>query len=212
MAHPFQSTGANASIITNSIAPLEPKARVEWIKAKKQPAARFALASKKAGCLPDMDDKLSIERMANTVLVFGVLENDTQMSPELNHSAGIETWLAMFNNPVYHFPEDIKQRAQSLLQRFQGENWGAQAPAAVDSSANSDSAEEVASPATPAATAAPAASAAPEAATAIVMYPPANHRIWGHGGIMHDILPSKYTSSSSDRSMPMMSLGGTACC
>lgn len=212
MAAQSKPTGANASMITNSIPPLEPTARLDWIDNKKRPAGRFAIASKKAGCIPDLEDKRHIEQMQNTELLLNLLENDTQMSPQLNRSAGIETWLAMFNKPEFHFPEDIKQRAQNLLQRFQAENWGAQAAAAMANSSNSDSAEEVASPATPTATTAPAAPAASGNAVAIVMYFPANHRIYGVNGIMRGILLSKHKSYPLTDSCLFCALGDVAGC
>lgn len=200
MAQSAQPTGANSPpIITNSIAPLEFNARVNWIKDKKLPAVRFALSSKKIGQVPDMSKNLSLEQMAQTNVLFNHLENG-QMSPELNEAAGIEAWLAIFNNPAYHFPEDIKQRARNLLQSFQGENWGSPAATAVaNNSVNSDSAEDVGSPSsyTSAAPTAPAVPAARRNTTATLRLPPANHPVWGQDGIMRGIgkhsPPSSYT-------------------
>ena len=185
MAQSIQPAGANAPpIITNSIAPLEFNARVNWIKNKKLPAVRFALSSKKIGQVPDLGTKLSMEQMAQATLLFDHLENG-QMSPELNEAARIEAWLAIFNSPAYHFPEKIKQRARSLLERFQDDNWGR--PAAVaNNSANSDSNEEVASPSMP------TAPGAPGNAPATSRQPPADDPIWGHDGIMRGIIPSKH--------------------
>ncbi|KAG6361980.1 hypothetical protein INS49_010209 [Diaporthe citri] len=190
MAQLVQPTGGNAPAATDDMAPHEFGARVKWIKDKKMAAQRFAVASKRTGCVPDLDDDKLSKQLAKTTLLLDHLgEDDTQMSPLLNRAAGIEAWLGMFNDPAFHFPDDTKQRAQMLLQRFQGENWGAPAAAVVNNSSNSDSAEEAASPTTPAATSATAATSAPGNATATVRNPPANHRIWGRDGIMRGILP-----------------------
>lgn len=220
MAQPVRPTGGNALADPEAIAPLEFGARVKWIKNKKMASARFAVVSKRTGFVPNLngDDNLARHLEKTTHLLDHLGEDDTQMSPLLNRSAGIEAWLRMFNDPEIHFPEDIKQRAQMLLQRFQDENWGAPAAAAVNNASNSDSAEEAASPTTPAATATPAAPAA-NAATATrgnaaptVRYPPADHPIWGRDGIMRGILPSEYTSLSSCTCVPLLCFADVAGC
>lgn len=194
MAQPVQQTGGNAVAVTTPIVPRDFKGRVDWINNNKIGANRFAIASRRAKDVPEINKNNLSGKLEKTTQVLDVLENDTQMSPQLNRAAGIEAWLGMFNDPQFHFPDDIKQRAAMLLQRFQDENWGAPPPAATaDSPSGSDSHEEIASPSTPAATPARAMPAA--RAAAVAMRPPADDEIWGKDGIMHDMIPSKHTSS-----------------
>lgn len=196
MAQPVQQTGGNAAAVATPIVPRDFKGRVDWINNNKISANRFAIASRRAKHVPDINDDNLSGKLKKTTQVLDVLENDTQMSPQLNRSAGIEAWLGMFNDPQFHFPDGIKQRAAMLLQRFQDENWGApHQTATADSPSGSDSHEEVASPSTPAAPSARATPAARANSTAVAMRPPTDDEIWGKDGIMHDMIPSKHTSS-----------------
>lgn len=210
MTQPVQQTGGNAAAVTTPIVPRDFQGRVTWINNNKMGANRFAIASRRATHVPDINENNLSGKLEKTTQVLDVLENDTQMSPQLNRSAGIEVWLAMFNDPQFHFPDDIKQRAAMLLQRFQDENWGAPPPApAADSPSGSDSHEETASPSTPAASSARATPAARANIPAVAMRPPADDEIWGKDGIMHDMIPSKHTSCPLTYAWPILCL---ACC
>lgn len=190
MAAWSQPTGAGASTGTYPNVARGINERAKWFKDNHLAISTFAVASKRAQGVPNLDEFKHSQNLKRTCAYLDLLEFDTNMSPELKGMGGIENALNLIvNNPEFHFPDDVKQRAAMLLQRFTNENWGA--PAAVDNSSNSGSPEEVTSPSTPAATA--AMRAAPGNATATIMRFPADDQIWGQRGIMHHILPSKYT-------------------
>ena len=107
------------------------------------------------------------------------------MSPELRNKASIEGVLMLINHPKVYFPDDVKRRAEMLLQRFRDENWGAGAAAEENDSPGFVDDEAAASPTTATAPAAPVGE--PGSATVTIRLPPADHTIWGLGGIMHRI-------------------------
>ncbi|KAH8762478.1 PUA-like domain-containing protein [Diaporthe sp. PMI_573] len=161
---------------------------MKWFETEKSAIQNFAQASIRAKGVPDLDSFKHSVQLKRTRGYLDLLEFDTNMSPELNNSkAQIQQVLELINRPRVYFPEDVKQRAERLHQRFQAENWGAAAANATPGSDDDDEEEEeqVASPTTAAAPAAHIGE--PASATVTIRLPPPNHPIWGQSGIMHGI-------------------------
>jgi hypothetical protein len=192
MAAQGQPVGANASTITYPKVAKALIARMKWFETEKSAIQNFAQASIRAEGVPDLDSFKHSVQLKRTRGYLDLLEFDTNMSPELNNSkAQIQQVLELINRPRVYFPEDVKQRAERLHQRFQAENWGAAAANATPGSDDDDEEEEeqVASPTTAAAPAAHIGE--PASATVTIRLPPPNHPIWGQSGIMHGIGKSK---------------------
>lgn len=194
MAVQSQSTGEGASTITFPNVARALTERIKWFEQKRVTIQHFAQASMKERGVPDLDLKKYREQIERTRAYLDLLEFDTNMSPELHDKARIEAVLELMNRPKVYFPDDVKQRAEMLLQRFRDENWGAGAEVEVDDDSGSDSDSEdeaVASPSTATAPTGPAAPAAPAGqpgnATVVLRLPPADHPIWGVNGIMDGI-------------------------
>lgn len=180
MAVQSQPTVAGASTITFPNVARALTERVKWLEMERANIQRFAQASMKEGGVPDLDDKKHRDQIRRVRAYLNLLEFDTTMSPELRDKARIEAVLELMNRPKVYFPDDVKQRAAMLLQRFRDDNWGAE----VEDDDDDDN-EEVASPTT--ATAPSAPTGQPGSATVTIRLPPADHEIWGVEGIMHRI-------------------------
>lgn len=189
MAVQSQPTGEGPSTITFPNVARALIERVKWFEQKRVTIQHFAQASMKERGIPDLDLKKYREQIERTRSYLDLLEFDTNMSPELRDKARIEAVLELMNRPKVYFPDDVKQRAEMLLQRFRDENWGAGAEVEVDDDSGSDSDDEaVASPSTATAPTAPAAPAGQSGnATVVLRLPPADHPIWGVNGIMDGI-------------------------
>lgn len=195
MASQGQPTVAGASTITFPNVARALTERVKWLEKERATIQHFAQASIKARGVPDLDEKKHREQIERTRAYLDLLEFDANMSPELRDKARIEAVLELMNRPKVYFPDDVKQRAEMLLQRFRDENWGAGVEVEeVDDDLGSDDDDDdeaVTSPSTATAPVAPAAHAAPAGqpgnASVVLRLPPANHPIWGVNGIMDGI-------------------------
>lgn len=197
MANQSQPTVAGASTITFPKVARALTERVKWLEIERATIQHFAQASMKERGVPDLDSQKHGEQIVRVRAYLDLLEFDANMSPELRDKARIEAVLELMNRPKVYFPEDVKQRAAMLLQRFRDENWGAGVEAEeVDDDLGSDDEDDeaVASPSTATAPVTPAAPVAPVApvsqlgnATVVLRLPPANHPIWGMNGIMDGI-------------------------
>lgn len=187
MAAQSQPVSADRSTITYPKVDKALIARIRWFAAGHHPIQNFAQASRKAGGIPDLNTFKHNEQLRRTCGWLDLLEFDTNMSPELNNKAKIGLVLELINRPHVHFPENVKQRAEGLLQSFQAENWGAAVPTSDDyeEGEEDDEEEEVASPITTVATT--ARSDEPESATVTIRLPPPGHLIWGENGIMRGV-------------------------
>ena len=187
MAVSTQPDGADASTITYPKVAKALILRKAWFERERDAIQKFAVASKKAKGVPDLNTEKYRGQLERTRGYLDLLEFDTTMSPELHTQTKIEPVLGLINSRDYYFPEDVKQRAERLLQRFRDENWGAAAATATSGSDDDDEEEEeeVASPTTAAAPAARAGEPARDTVT--LRLPPPNHPIWGDNGIMRGI-------------------------
>lgn len=195
MAAQTQPTVADASIITYPKVDRALISRVRHFDMERIAIQHFAQASMKAGGVPNLGERRYSDQLKRTRDYLDLLQFDTNMSPELNRKARIEGILMLINRDKIYFPDDVKQRADMLLQRFRDENWGAGAEAEEEDDDDTDDDEGTASPSTATAPVAPATRAGePVLVTVTVRLPPAGHRIWGVNGIMDGI--GKYKSLS----------------
>lgn len=192
MAAQGQPTGANASTITYPKVARALIERVEWFEKERATIQHFAQASIKARGVPNVDILKHREQIERTRGYLDLLEFDTNMSPELRNKTRIEDVLMLINRPKVYFPDDVKQRAEMLLQRFRDENWGAGAEAEDDNDSGHDDDEQAASPTTATAPAAPVGE--PGSDTVTLRLPPTDHPIWGLEGIMHRIAVTQGTN------------------
>ncbi|POS70926.1 hypothetical protein DHEL01_v210680 [Diaporthe helianthi] len=181
MAAQSQPVGANASTVSYPRVPRALIERKKWLVAERRNIERFAVTSKKVRGIPDLSDVKNQRQLERILGYLDLLEFDTTMSPELkNGETRIELLLNLFfNRPGFFFPEDVKQRAERLLHRFQAENWG------VAASASDDDEEEEGGEEGEERDASPATANAPDHVT--VRLPPLDHEIWGEHGIMRGI-------------------------
>lgn len=190
MANQSQTTVAGASTITFPNVARALTERVKWLEMERANIQRFAQASMKERGVPDLNEKKYRVQIERTRAYLDLLEFDANMSPEHRDKARIKDVLMLMNRPKVYFPDDVKERAEMLLQRFGDENWGADTVVDDDdySGSDDDDDEAVASPSTATAPVTPAAPAGePRNATVVLRLPPANHPIWGVNGIMDGI-------------------------
>ncbi|KAI1408243.1 PUA-like domain-containing protein [Hypoxylon sp. FL1857] len=102
------------------------------------------------------------------------------MTPEIKEKTSMETMLKFaFDDPTMYYPEDISKTAQALYEKWQSENWGANAVVEEDVvSADQEFAD-------PASELAPTTDEAPIVQSEL---PPPDHPIFGEHGIMHGII------------------------
>ncbi|KAI0112358.1 PUA-like domain-containing protein [Hypoxylon sp. NC0597] len=103
-----------------------------------------------------------------------------EMTPEIKERTSMEKMLKyVFDDPTMYYPEDMKKGAQALYEKWQSENWGANAVMEEDViSADQEFADPVSEPA-----------ATPDEAPIVQSeLPPPDHPIFGEDGIMHGII------------------------
>ncbi|KAI1379941.1 PUA-like domain-containing protein [Hypoxylon crocopeplum] len=94
------------------------------------------------------------------------------MTPEIEERTKMKlilTWV--FNDPKTHYPNDMQDKAKALFEKWENENWGANAVVDEDVSADQDA-------------------TTPPKDTPVVRseLPPPDHPIFGERGIMHGVL------------------------
>jgi len=125
-------------------------------------------------------------RIRDVQLYLHYLEHEVVPSPQLK-DCNVDRVLNLIRSPPENhgpvqLPEDIVASVFRIYDKFQDENWGAEA-----------SAEELENIAEDAPNVVSSAAQSEHAArtdivvTAVVLLPPPNHRIWGISGIMHGL-------------------------
>ncbi|KAK3321764.1 PUA-like domain-containing protein [Apodospora peruviana] len=118
---------------------------------------------------------------------------DVQVTPALRHQYRLDKNLALPNNEIFRdiAPLEIATMAAAILERFNDENWGADAGAGPVT--DTEEAADIIMPSTPIAPETPttAGTGASNDLRALVadniLLPPPSHPIWGIRGIMHGI-------------------------
>lgn len=163
--------------------------RKEWIVHERIYALQaYAGLSMRKGGIPQetVQTKEWLERIDRLLKLH---EYDFEISLKMRDEAAVNTYLKfMFDDPRFHFPQNIQDRAKALYEEYEACNWttatgedsetsdvGLFTPAGLDG--NDDST----------ATASSAKDASPRPIT--VRLPPENDPIWGVAGIMHGIAP-----------------------
>lgn len=189
---------ANNNDKTAIAIPVVPQAygpRKDWIIYERQYALQpYAQRSKRDQGIP-AEDASTKEWLERTDRLLNFLQHDFEISPRFREEAHIDLLLEfIFKTPRFHFPEDLRQRAQALYEEFEEKAWGAASDPGEDPDVEDPSESSDEQPPTP--TSAAPSAAVPkvkkEAAPPGVAYihpPPAKHPIWGLKGIMHGIAP-----------------------
>lgn len=160
----------------------------EWIDLQ-QPTTRYALASRRLGRIPDPSE-LTKEQLGKTNEFLDRL-GSAKMSADLLQSAHIKDGLERIaRSEEFHFPEEVKQRAEGLLQRFEAENWGTGAAPAAPAADNDDNSNNDASNSD--SVVPQSAAIAPVGAqgntTVTVVLNAANHPEFGPNGMFHGLV------------------------
>lgn len=165
--------------------------RKEWIIHERIYAVQaYANLSKRNGCIPQetVQTKTWLKRIDGLLKLH---EYDFEISPKMRDQAAIDTYLKfMFDDPRFHFPQDIQDRARALYEEYEACNWSA---IAVDDSESSDI--EISTHANldgnddSTITSSAGAGNTSTQTTATVRLPPEDDPIWGLEGIMHGVAP-----------------------
>lgn len=157
--------------------------RKKWIvNESRQSINRFAIASKKVGRVPNLNDPGIQDFLDRAKRLLTLLEHDFQVEPRYRDQANLSDILKLvFDDFRFHFPEDVKDRARALYEDFEANDWGAidvsqdddaeDQPASPDSTGKSDDQQPVGN------------------VTMRILLPPRDHPIWGVHGIMHGACP-----------------------
>lgn len=163
--------------------------RKDWIVKERIYAIQaYAHLSKHIGGIPQetVQTKTWLERIDRLLKLH---EYDFEISPKMKDEAKVDIYLKfMFNDPRFHFPQDIQDRARALYQEYEACNW---TTATSEDSETSDG--EVTTLAglngNDDSTATTSSAGNASARPVTVRLPPENDPIWGVVGIMHGIAP-----------------------
>lgn len=171
------------------------EARVDFINKERMTVNKLCLASKKAGNVPDSTIEPAKTWLLRLELFMRWLETNVEISPALNERTRIgEALVLMFDKPDFHFQGTTRERARSLYERWQAQNWG-KGEVIEDSSddnanaATNDDNAASGSKRRKSSTTDAVAKRNPvrELAATTIRPPPPNHPIFGTQGIMHGV-------------------------
>lgn len=158
------------------------EARKTWILSEARLSITpFAIASKNLGRIPDLDSPRMQDLLNRANRLLTLLEHDFQVSQRYRDEVKLADILKIvFDNDRFHFPNDLKQRARTLYEDFENNDWVA------DGDDGGDAEQQPASLATTGhnGTHAPVATV-----HMYIRWPPTDHPIWGTAGIMHGVCP-----------------------
>lgn len=158
------------------------EARRNWIvDESRQSIQLFAVKSKRAGSGLNLEDPRFRGLLDRARRLFTFLEHDFEISPRYREEGALTGILKLvFDNPSFHFPDDLRNRARALYEDFEANEWGAVDTASDDDGdGDGDDDGDEQSP-------------TPASRTAVSMrirLPPPDHPIWGIHGIMHGVCP-----------------------
>lgn len=192
LAHPAQRGTASSSQETGDIVvPVVPRAyeaRKNWIIHERQQSVQpYAIASKKAGRIPNRNPSID-EFLERTDRLLAFLEHDFEISPKYKTEAQLEAlFKVILDRTRFHFPQNLKDRARALYEEWEATNWGA--ADAIESEDGGD--DEPQSPTSPTlhSSSLDGGNDRQSVALASIRLPPSDHPIWGVGGIMHGVVP-----------------------
>ncbi|KAM0699129.1 hypothetical protein Q7P36_001175 [Cladosporium allicinum] len=169
------------------------EARVSYINKGLRVVRDLCQLSRKVGRIPDSTVEPAKTWLLQLEHFMRSLETNVEISPALAHRTKIDYGLRlMYKKPEFHFQDTTQERARSLYQRWQDQNWGrgevveetSEKDATNDEAAESSSAKRRKS-----STSDTSAKRNPltELVTTTVRLPPANHPIFGKHGVMHGL-------------------------
>ncbi|KUI52554.1 E3 ubiquitin-protein ligase ORTHRUS 2, partial [Cytospora mali] len=131
------STTTTTTIITNITqdptipnVPQAYQARAAWLNKERLAVQHFAVASKKAKGIPDLTSTMHAVQLERTVQLVNFLEHAFAISPEYRRDTQIDVALRlMFAHDEFHFPADLKRRAEALVRGWEEAHWGDVVPA-----------------------------------------------------------------------------------
>ncbi|KAI0542772.1 hypothetical protein GGR58DRAFT_170437 [Xylaria digitata] len=137
---------------------------------KKQGRSILTLCrNKRISIAPDRTEEME-KRFADCALYLDWLDTNVQMTPRIKTSAGVELVLKTLVDRDNKVPEDLVNKAQVLLAKYQAENWGQDAVPDVPDVPEEDGVANT------------------EPTIGEIQLPPANDPVFGVGGIMHGII------------------------
>lgn len=160
------------------------EARKDWIlNESRQSVNRLAIASRKAGTVPNLEDAATRKQMERAKRLLTFLEHNFEIEPRYRDEAKVGDILKIiFDNAAFHFPDDMKSRARALYEDFEANDWGA-----VNFSTQDNDAEQ--QPNSPVPVDDPEDGQPVDNVTMHIRLPPPHHPIWGVHGIMHGVCP-----------------------
>ncbi|KAI8627928.1 hypothetical protein F5Y19DRAFT_465543 [Xylariaceae sp. FL1651] len=130
------------------------------------------------GVRPEKADEFE-RRIADGHLYLDWLDLNIDMTPKIKKESHVDKLLTMIlETPEWNLPEDMKAKAQKLLDKYQAEEWGQHAVVDEDPIDGFDGLPSAPSQTVP----------ANEAAVEEITVPGANDPIFGVGGIMYGIM------------------------
>lgn len=169
-------------------------ARVKFIKNTQPTILAYAQASKKAGTVLDpATDANAKGRLLDTETLLTWLEESVDMNPTLKKQSNLPIILnVIFARPEFHFPEELRKKAQDLSEKWEAENWGAPAKpepqpgggVETEDGAGYGSEEDASALSRPVAG---RRDSTVRSGNTKTHYPPPTHAIWGRNGIFHGL-------------------------
>ncbi|KAK7751150.1 hypothetical protein SLS62_006980 [Diatrype stigma] len=157
--------------------PQNPKARLEAIRKGIKNLSLLGLRSRREQRILTGDE---FERRYKSARMFlDWMAADLEVRPDMKQRVGLDQSLEMvYSVQDMHFPDDIRDKARALYQRFTEENWGA--AAVLDEESDDDEQQQQA-----------AATADGETPTAQIALPSRNDPFFGRGGMMYGVLRTR---------------------
>ena len=167
------------------------QARVTFINKERMIVNNLCGLSRKIGDVPDPKTVKPEAKswLLRLELFTRWLESNVEISPALKERTKIDQALQlMFDKPEFHFAETTRERARSLYERWEGQNWG-KGEVVEDSSDDDDNDAASGSKRRKSSTSGPTtkSNSRTELVAATVRPPPAHHPVFGTEGIMHGV-------------------------
>lgn len=154
--------------------------------------ALLAQQSKRLNKVAPLDEEQNVRRFAYLRAALIWMDSELQMTPNIKRNSKLERTIKfMFAHDEFHFPEDIRDKAKELFERWESENWGNDSVQDEAQQPHDEDDEQPLTPVTPPTTthgSSSAAGANTELETTQVALPSQNDPLFGARGIMHGVL------------------------
>ncbi|WPH03885.1 E3 ubiquitin-protein ligase ORTHRUS 1 [Acrodontium crateriforme] len=163
---------------------------------------KLALTSKRAGGVPDLDTNKELYQRLDKLLTR--LETEVTVTPTFKYTTKIDVGLTLiYNNNEFHFPEEYRERAKALFEKWEESRWGAPAPPPPPTGGDQSTSEPVmqeddGGQGNDLPTVARKKTARrTDSGPGTIKFPPEDHPIWGVDGIMHGIALKRRDATES---------------